>query len=65
MRNIDQSCWGTLNRTILMILSAPEPTELFVCVENGRAMVGHKSKHLSPSGVKYNKLIRLHRRLHK
>ena len=65
MRHDPDTGWGTFNRTIRLILSELEPTELFVYVENGRALVGHKSKHLSPSGVKYNKLIRLYQRLHK
>ena len=55
---------GTFKRTVRKFLSMAEPDVAFAVIYLGKMLTGHASKHRTRSGVKYNKLILLHRRLH-
>jgi hypothetical protein len=50
-------------RTLRKILSFQEKTVQQPSFRNGKLLCGHASKHRTRSGVKYNNLLRLARRL--
>jgi hypothetical protein len=52
------------DRTLRKILSFKERDVLKPGYIDGKLLWGHASKHRTRSGVKYNRLIRLHFRFH-
>jgi hypothetical protein len=53
----------TLERTLKTFLAIKELDKPTATMYNGQLLRGVKSKHLTRSGVKYNRLLRLVRRL--
>ncbi len=53
----------TTERALRKFLSMKEVDKPFCCVVNGRLLTGRASKHLTRSGVKFNNLLRLKRRI--